>query len=160
MSVSGASLGLFGGQATGATQNSTEGTTGTGTMTTSDFLNLLVTELQNQDPLDASDSSSFMQQMSTLEDVSAIGQMTAGVASLASLSESQSALALIGQTVTLQSGENAITGQVTGVQAGASGPELLVGGALYALSAVTSVGSATAPAGASAAGTSGGGETP
>lgn len=163
MSVPQTSLGLFSGPPQGATQGSgATGQTGSGSLTTSDFLNLLVTELQNQDPLNPSDSATFMQQMSTLTDVSAIGQMTQSVANLVALSASQSALSLMGQTVSLASGGLAVTGQVSGLQAGANGPELLVNGALYPLSAVTAVG--TAAQGVAATGTTGttgtGGSTP
>jgi flagellar basal-body rod modification protein FlgD len=155
MSVPQSSLGLFTAPTQSPTgQTGTTGQTGSGALTTSDFLNLLVSELQNQDPLSPSDSNTFMQQMSTLTDVSAIGQMTQSVANLAAMTESQSAIALVGKTVTLASGGATVTGTVTGVQAAAGGPQLLVDSGLYPLSAVTSVGAAppSGGTGASAAG--------
>jgi flagellar basal-body rod modification protein FlgD len=153
MSVPQTSLGLFTTQANSPTSG-TSGTSGQGSLTTQDFLNLLVTELQNQDPLNPVNSGTFLQQMSTLTDVSAIGQMTQSVANLAALTASQSAVALIGQTVTLTTGTGTVSGQVSGVEAGPSGPQLLVGGTLYPLSAVAAVGTqAAATTSGSAGGT-------
>lgn len=153
MSISQASLGLFAAQSPGASPTTgTAGGSGQTGLSTQDFLNLLVTELQNQDPLSPVNSGTFLQQMSTLTNVSAIGQMTQTVANLATLTASQSALGLMGQTVTVTSGTTAVSGQVTGIRAGASGPELLIGSALYPLSAVTAVGSVAGTSGTAAAG--------
>lgn len=145
MSVPQTALGLFTGQTAGTSPTGgTTGGTGQAGLSTQDFLNLLVTELQNQDPLSPVNSATFLQQMSTLTNVSAIGQMTQTVANLATLTASQSALGLMGRTVTVTSGQTTVSGQVVGVQAGAGGPELWIGTSLYPLSAVSAVGTASA----------------
>ena len=69
-------------QATGQTGSTATGAPGTGTISQTGFLNMLVAELQNQDPLNPMSSSSFITQMATLSELSAIGQMTTAATDL------------------------------------------------------------------------------
>lgn len=138
-----------------------------GGLSQSDFLQMLVSELENQNPLSPMSTSDYVDQMSTLSEVSAIEEMTQGLSSLFALTSSEAATGLLGQTVTVTpQGGTAVTGTVTGITASASGPLLTIGGSSYALSDVTQVttgaGSSAAGASPAAAGGSGvpGGATP
>ncbi len=97
-------------------------------LTQSDFLQLLTTQLQNQDPTKPTDPSQFVNEFAALSEVSGISSMSNSIGSLTSSMTSSQLLNgtnLIGHTViasgnsaALTSGGN-ITGAVT-VPAGAS----------------------------------------
>ncbi len=99
------------------------------------FLSLLVAELRYQDPMNPTDSASFMSQLAQLSQVEQLQ-------SLASSSTIGSAASLIGKTVTgTDSNGSVITGQVTGVTNSSSGVTLDLGTDVVDLSAVTQIGS-------------------
>ncbi len=99
------------------------------------FLNLLVDELKYQNPLDPTSSSDCMSQIAQLSQVEQLQ-------SVSSASQMGEAAGLIGKTVTAndESG-NAITGVVTGVTNGTSGPLLNVGNNTVSLTDVEQIGS-------------------
>jgi flagellar basal-body rod modification protein FlgD len=103
----------------GATQQLTSGTT----LGKDDFLKLLVTQLQHQDPMNPMQDSDFMGQMasfSTLEQVS----------NLASENARSNAIGLLGRTVTYKNKDGAeLTGTVEKVSTKDGKPSLTVGGA-------------------------------
>lgn len=102
------------------------------------FLNLLVDELKYQDPLNPTSSSSFMNQIAQLSQVEQLQ-------SVSTSSQFSEAASLLGKTVTgADSNGNVITGVVSGVSNGASGPTLQVGSNFIALSAVKSIALASA----------------
>ena len=108
-----------------------------------EFLQLLVAQLQNQDPLNPENPSSFMTE---------IAQMTS-VQSQTSLTDQEETVAadsMIGQTVTGSgSTGSSVQGVVTGVLLNSSGPPTLeVGANQVALDSVTQVGTG-APASSS-----------
>ena len=131
---------------------------GTGGLTQSDFLQMLVAELQNQNPLSPMSTASYVNQTSTLSEVAAVEQMTQALSSLFALTSSEAAAGLLGRTVTVSPpGGQTVTGTVTAVSASASGPLLTVSGAAYPLSNVTQVTqggttAASAPSGTTATG--------
>jgi flagellar basal-body rod modification protein FlgD len=98
------------------------------------FLSLLVDELKYQNPLDPTSSSDFMSQIAQLSQVEQLQ-------SVSSASQMGEAAGLIGKTVTAndESG-NAISGVVTGVTNGTSGPLLNVGNNTVSLSDVEQIG--------------------
>ncbi len=99
------------------------------------FLSLLVAELRYQDPMNPTDSASFMSQLAQLSQVEQLQ-------SLASSSTIGSAASLIGKTITgTDSNGSVITGQVTGVTHSSSGVALDLGTDVIDLSAVTQIGS-------------------
>ena len=91
---------------TGSASSSTSSTTGTSGTSASDlqntFLQLLVTQLKNQDPTSPMDSSQMTSQLAQINTVSGIGQLNTTLSSLATQlsagQQSQAAL-LIGSTV-------------------------------------------------------------
>jgi flagellar basal-body rod modification protein FlgD len=98
------------------------------------FLSLLVDELKYQNPLDPTSSSDFMSQIAQLSQVEQLQ-------SVSSASEMGEAAGLIGKTVTADDGTGTtISGVVTGVTNGTSGPLLDVGNTTVALSDVQQIG--------------------
>jgi flagellar basal-body rod modification protein FlgD len=99
------------------------------------FLSLLVDELKYQNPLDPTSSSDFMSQIAQLSQVEQLSTVS-------SASQMGEAAGLIGKTVTAndESG-NTISGVVTGVTNGSSGPLLNVGNNTVSLSDLEQIGS-------------------
>jgi flagellar basal-body rod modification protein FlgD len=118
-------------------QGSAGGTSSLGTaglLDPSTFLSLLVDELKYQNPLDPTSSSDFMSQIAQLSQVEQLS-------SVSSASQMGEAAGLIGKTVTADDGSGTtISGVVTGVTNGSSGPLLDVGNSTVALSDVQQIG--------------------
>ncbi len=91
------------GNATGSAGTSNSGAAGgVGGLTMNDFLTLMTAQLQNQDPLNPTDSNQFLSQLSELSTVEGISQLNTNVTSLSnSLLSSQavSSASLVGQTI-------------------------------------------------------------
>lgn len=96
------------------------------------FLTLLVDELKYQNPLQPTNSSTFMSQIATLSQV----EQLQTVSTSAQVSE---ASGLIGKTVIADVGGQVVTGTVGGVVMSTSGPLLDIGGVGVALSSVTQI---------------------
>jgi flagellar basal-body rod modification protein FlgD len=121
-------------QGSSANTSSTSSTGMAGLLDPNTFLSLLVDELKYQNPLDPTSSSDFMSQIAQLSQVEQLQ-------SVSSASQMGEAAGLIGKTVTAndESG-NAISGVVTGVTNGTSGPLLNVGNHTVSLSDVEQIG--------------------
>jgi flagellar basal-body rod modification protein FlgD len=116
---------------------------------TQTFLQLLVAQLENQDPTNPTDPTTFMTEISQL---TAVESQT----NLASEEQVVAADSMIGLDVTGSGAAGTVSGQVTGVLLSPSGaPELEVGTAKtpLALTSVTSVTQPVSSGGASASGT-------
>lgn len=111
---------------------------GLGSLSSQDFLDLLVAQISNQDPLSPVSSSQFMSQtaeLSTLEQVTALSQETSQVLAQ---SELQTAVSAIGRTVKGESlAGQVVSGTVTAVQDTSNGPLLQVGSSEVPLSQVS-----------------------
>ncbi len=112
----------------------------TQTLNQQDFLNLLVTELQNQDPMNPMSDTDFIAQMAQFSTLQQSQQ------TYQSISETQ-ATNLIGATVTVAgTGQAAATGAVTSVLMNSGSPQIVVNGQPYSLSEIQSVIPASAAA--------------
>jgi flagellar basal-body rod modification protein FlgD len=121
---------------TDQSQGGTASTSSLGTaglLDPSTFLSLLVDELKYQNPLDPTSSSDFMSQIAQLSQVEQLSTVS-------SASQMDEAAGLIGKTVTAngESGDT-VSGVVTGVTNGSSGPLLNVGSSTVALSDVQQI---------------------
>jgi flagellar basal-body rod modification protein FlgD len=118
-------------------QGSTTNTSSLGTaglLDPSTFLSLLVDELKYQNPLDPTSSSDFMSQIAQLSQVEQLS-------SVSSASQMDEAAGLIGKSVSANDESGAaISGVVTGVTNGSSGPLLNVGNHTVSLSDVEQIG--------------------
>ena len=115
---------------TGQSGSAADGTAGL--LDPNTFLTLLVDELKNQNPLDPTSASDFMGQIASLSQVEQLQ-------SVSSASKMGEAAGLIGKTVTANNGNGTLTGTVTGVTNGSSGPLLDIGGTAVSLDAVQKI---------------------
>ena len=109
-------------------QSTTPGTTGTSTSTTGtsslgkdSFLQLLVTQMQNQNPLDPQDNSEFVAQLAQFSSLETMQNLSTSVDSISTMYQSSQALqasSLVGRSVTVDAGSTyvdtskAMTGSV------------------------------------------------
>lgn len=85
-----------GGTSSGSSSN------GLGGLTMNDFLTLMTAQLQNQDPLNPTDSNEFLSQLSELSTVEGISQLNTSMGTLSNsmlASQAVNSAALVGQTI-------------------------------------------------------------
>jgi flagellar basal-body rod modification protein FlgD len=104
------------------------------------FLNLLVAQLKYQDPTNPTSGTEFMAQTAQMYTVQALGeiekQQTASAAAEGTLATSS----MIGKTVTATTADGtSVSGVVSGVSVGTSGPMLQIGDKQAPLSGVTEI---------------------
>jgi flagellar basal-body rod modification protein FlgD len=122
-------------QSGAAAGNSAQGAAASATASLLDpntFLTLLVDELKYQNPLQPTNSSTFMSQIAQLSQV----EQLQTVSTSSQVSEAEG---LIGKTVIADVGGQVVTGTVGGVVMSTHGPLLDVAGVGVALSAVTQI---------------------
>lgn len=107
------------------------------------FLTLLITQLQNQDPMNPQDSSQFVSQLASFSSLEQMTQLNTNITSVLD----NSVTGMIGQTVTVadsttQSGF--VQGTVSGIVYYADGPAVQVDGKNYPLSVIQNIGSVSA----------------
>ena len=109
-----------------------------------EFLTMLMTELQNQDPTNPVDSTSMLAQQAQFESLSQMQNLNTNLTSLIAMQSVSQATTLIGHTITGTANGANVTGTVSGITFSNGTPELQVntGGAstvVVQLSNVTSV---------------------
>jgi|SRR5271165_381574 len=107
----------------------TAGSATSSALSETQFLQLLTKQLENQDPLQPQSDTQFLAQMAqftSLQETDTLNQQV----------ERLTASNYIGSTVTVNSGNSLVTGQVTGVDTSATDPKLIINGAEYPLSAL------------------------
>src|SRR5579875_3519537 len=120
-----------------ATTNSSplmSGTTGTqmspasSSLGENQFLQLMMDQLKNQDPLQPSDPTQYLSELASFSSLEQETQVAASTANSATQQASASALALLGHTVSYNDASgNAVTGTVSKVDFTSSGPTLTIG---------------------------------
>ncbi|HWB52764.1 MAG TPA: flagellar hook capping FlgD N-terminal domain-containing protein [Tepidisphaeraceae bacterium] len=104
-------------------QSSTSGSSATvsnpnASLNSSDFVKMMLTELQNQDPLNPTDSQALLSQMSSIGQLQSADQLQSTLTQFSFQNQLAAASNLIGKTVTgLNASSNQTTGLVTGVSA-------------------------------------------
>lgn len=85
---------------------------------TEDFINMMVTQLQNQDPMDPAKNSDLLAQMSQIGQLQSSTQLQDTLTSVMSQSQLSSAGGLIGKTIngTLADGKTSVSGVVNSVR--------------------------------------------
>ena len=100
-----------------------------GTLGKDDFLKLFVTQLQHQDPMNPMQDSDFMGQMASFSSLEQITNLAAANEKIAANLTSNSAVGLLGRTVTYTDESDQIhTGVVEKVTTAGGVPTLTVGG--------------------------------
>jgi flagellar basal-body rod modification protein FlgD len=85
---------------------------------TANYLNLLITQLQNQDPLSPMDNNEMTSQMAQLSELQQMQNMSTSFSQVLASTQAQYATSLIGKEVSyIPSGQtSAVSGQVQGVE--------------------------------------------
>ena len=119
-------------------------------LNTNDFINMMMTQLENQDPLNPTTSDQLMSQMSQIGQLQSTSQLQSTLTGLATQTQIGAASSLMGKQVTgLDVNSNPITGVVATVQVTSTGVNLqLADGSSLALSNVSSISEPPATTGA------------
>jgi flagellar basal-body rod modification protein FlgD len=147
---------LIGSQAAGNT-SATSSTTpsAANTLTANDFIKFLVTELQNQDPLNPTDSNQMLSQMSEIGQLESSTNLQTSLTGMVQQNQMAAAAGMIGKYVQgTDQTKNPINGTVAAVQVNSSGVNLvLTSGVTMPMSNVTGITNApTSSTGATATG--------
>ena len=103
-----------------------------------EFLKLLVTQLQNQDPLNPQNDTEFISQLAQFSSLEQMTNMSTEFTKLANMLNSGEAVSLLGRSVEVSSGESSISGVVEAVTRGAN-PQIKVNGMLYSMDQINAV---------------------
>lgn len=90
-----------------------------------DFLKILLTQLQNQDPTKPMEDKEFIAQMAQFSSLEQMSNISQGFREMNSLLSSNQALQVLGRTVEVRQGDQVVRGTVTGVTSGAM-PQITV----------------------------------
>jgi flagellar basal-body rod modification protein FlgD len=109
-------------------------------LNTGDFLKLMITEMQNQDPTAPEDTSQIMQEIGQMQSIESTTQLTTTLNALSLGQNLNAASALINQSIVgLDSNGNSVNGTVRGVLVENGTPSLVVGNSTVQLSNVQQV---------------------
>ncbi len=93
-----------------------------------DFLNLMMDQLENQNPLSPDDPTQYLSELASFSSLEAENNIASSASSTASEQASATAVSLIGHTVSYIDTSGADqTGTVSSVQFSSSGPTLTIG---------------------------------
>ena len=115
-----------------------QGRTSKTTLDRDDFLKLLITQLQHQDPSQPMQDKEFIAQMAQFSSLEQITNMSQGFSKLSGLLASSEATGFMGKTVEVQDGSSTITGLVTEVVRG-DHPLVGINGKYYDLDQVQKI---------------------
>ena len=105
-----------------------------------DFLQLLVTQMRNQDPMAPMQDTEFIAQMAQFTSLEQSRKMSEDMAEMRSQTSFQQGVGLLSQQVTVKVGEEApLTGIVTELKMVEGEPQLLINSEFYALQDVIHV---------------------
>jgi flagellar basal-body rod modification protein FlgD len=115
------------------------------TLTANDFVSFLVTQLQNQDPLNPTDSNQMLSQLSEIGQLQSTTQLDSSLTTMTQQNQVAAASGMIGKAVQgTDQNNNPVSGNVTSVQVTTSGANLLLdSGSTLSLSNVTSISNPT-----------------
>lgn len=130
--------------------SSTSGTTDTSTASRvpqkqlgeQDFLKLLATQFQAQDPLKPVDDTAFIAQMAQFSSLQAATDTNTQITTMHADQQKEAANTYIGHRVTVDDGSGngtTVTGDVTAVDDTGDSPALIINGGSYSLSSVLRV---------------------
>ena len=103
-----------------------------------DFLKLLITQLQNQDPTSPMENTEFIAQMAQFSSLEQMTNMSSSFSKMAAYISSSEATATLGKTVELDIGDTNVQGVVEGATRGEN-PQILVNGMYYSMDKIRAV---------------------
>ncbi|MCQ2598390.1 MAG: flagellar hook assembly protein FlgD [Treponema sp.] len=119
-------------------QNQPDGRVKTSELGKDDFLKLLITQLQNQDPTSPMEDTQFISQMAQFSSLEQMTNMSTSFSKLAALMNSQEAFSTLGKTVELNVGDANVSGVVEGATRGEH-PQILVNGMYYDMEKIAAI---------------------
>jgi flagellar basal-body rod modification protein FlgD len=96
------------------------------TVSQNDFLKILLTQLQFQDPLKPLDNQDFIAQLAQFTNLEQTRELDDSVNTLLTIQSASQSIGLIGKTVDVSSGSGTVTGSVTTVTFSSGQPKLTV----------------------------------
>lgn len=103
-----------------------------------EFLKLLITQLQNQDPTDPMENTEFISQMAQFSSLEQMTNMSSSFTKMANYITGSEAMSTLGKKVDLTIGDANITGIVEGATRG-DNPQILVNGMYYTMDKIRAV---------------------
>lgn len=103
-----------------------------------DFLKLLITQLQNQDPTSPMEDTQFISQMAQFSSLEQMTNMSESFSKLATMMNSQEALSAVGKTVEINVGDATVSGVVEAATR-SSNPQIKVNGTYYSMDQIAAV---------------------
>jgi len=94
------------------------------TLNLQDFLKILLTQLQFQDPLKPMDNQQFMAQMAQFSTLQQTQQLTDRIDQLLSIQSATQSIGLLGKTVEVQTADGSVSGQVVSLSLANGTPSL------------------------------------
>ena len=132
--VDGTSLNTVNGVAATATTKSTKSTTAGGAMDKNTFLQLLVTQMGNQDPLNPQDNSQQIAQLAQFSSLEQMTNMVSAITKVGDLVQNMDTSVLVGQVSSMigkniqwsdDGGKTTLTGTVTSVSLASGVPTIV-----------------------------------
>src|SRR5574344_1323419 len=103
-----------------------------------DFLKLLITQLQNQDPTSPMENTEFISQMAQFSSLEQMTNMSTAFTKMSSFLNSSEAASTLGKTVELNIGDTTTSGIVEGATRGET-PQVLVNGMYYNMDKISAI---------------------
>jgi flagellar basal-body rod modification protein FlgD len=109
-------------------------------LTTSDFIKMMVAELENQDPMNPMSNTEMLQQISQIRSITSNDQLTSTIESLTLGQALATASGLIGKTITgVNTLDESVSGKVDKVTIEGGEAKLFVGSSIINVGNVTSI---------------------
>lgn len=103
-----------------------------------DFLKLLITQLQNQDPTEPMENTEFIAQMAQFSSLEQMTNMSTSFEKMANYITETTATSTLGKTVELNVGDATVRGVVQGTVRGEK-PEVIVNGMRYDINKIAAI---------------------
>lgn len=103
-----------------------------------DFLKLLITQMENQDPTSPMENTEFIAQMAQFSSLEQMTNMSSSFEKMATYITQNNATSALGKTVELNIGDTTITGVVQGATRGEN-PEVIVNGMRYDVNKIAAI---------------------
>jgi flagellar basal-body rod modification protein FlgD len=103
-----------------------------------DFLQILISQLANQDPTSPMEDKEFIAQMAQFSTLEQMTNMNEGFSAVADKIGASQALGMLGRTVEIEMGDALISGKVEAVTGGEY-PNILVEGKYYGMESVSRI---------------------
>lgn len=103
-----------------------------------DFLKLLITQMENQDPTEPMENTEFIAQMAQFSSLEQMTNMSSSFEKMANYITETTATSALGKTVELNVGDTTVTGVVQGATRGEH-PEVIVNGMRYDINKIAAI---------------------